>query len=420
MKPVLGICLISLFILGNSPKVLAEININGQFKPKLEYRDGYKQLKTDLTDPAALVSQRTRLNLDFSNSYITTRISVQDVRVWGDELLLTSTPRIGLHEAWVDLKLDKQFDLKIGRQELVYDDERVLGNSDWVQSALSHDAVVGRYESEGLKLHLGGAFNQSSSNAFGTYYISSNYKGLGFLWFENKIDSNMRFSLLGLSDVFQENDTVNNNYARYTLGGNYYYNSKSFDAQATGYYQTGKTVKNQDISAYMFSLQGYWKSEDWKIGAGIDYLSGNDAMANDTTKYGAFNTLYATNHKFYGYMDYFTNIPKHTHNGGLVDIYVKLKYNFAEKWFATLDYHNFSLDKAVIDPLTSLESKKGLASEIDLVLTHKFSKDIKFQFGYSYLLPDDALKLVQGKPNGENSQWAWIAISVTPEFFSSK
>lgn len=419
MKKLIFSSLVLLIII-NIPNVLiAKININGQFIPRAEYRDGYSQLKTNKTDPAFFISQRTRLNFDFSNSNLTTRISAQDVRVWGDEVQLKNTPSIALHEAWVNLNLDTLFNFKIGRQELVYDDQRLLGNVDWVQNARSHDAIVGKYESENLKLHLGGAFNQSSQNLFGTNYPIKNYKGLMYLWFEDKIDSNMRFTLLGLSDTFQENDTTNNNFSRYTFGGNYYYNSQLMDIQGTGYYQAGKTIMNEDIGAYMFSLQAYYKNSGFKIGAGIDYLSGNDVQKKDTTKYSAFNTLYATNHKFYGYMDYFTNIPANTANGGLMDIYAKAKYDFIAKWSASLDFHSFSLANAIINPMTSELTEKGLASELDLVFVNSYSKDIKIQFGYSYLISTDALKVVQNRASGENSQWLWAMISITPEFFTS-
>jgi hypothetical protein len=324
-----------------------------------------------------------------------------------------------MHEAWVDVKLDSMISLKVGRQELVYDDHRILGNVDWAQEGRSHDAFVGKYESSNMKLHLGGAFNQSGQNVFSTTYPLKNYKGMGFLWFENKIDSNMRFTLLGITDAFQENDTNNYNYFRYTLGGNYYYNSQSLELQGTGYYQLGQTIMAQDIAAYMFSLQAYYKFSGFKVGAGIDYLSGNDSENPSSNDYTAFNTLYGTNHKFYGLMDHFLDIPAHTAGGGLVDIYAKIKYDFMPKWVAALDFHSFSLDKAIINPTTAGLTEKGLASEIDLVITHTIASDIKLQLGYSYLIPADALKIVQGRPNGDNSQWLWAMLIVTPELFSS-
>lgn len=420
MKNLMTYCLLlTAIMLIEFSSAYAKLSLNGQYKPKFEFKDGYKHLKTDFTDPAALVSQRTRLILDYSNSALTSRISVQDVRVWGDEVMNKNTPSIGLHEAWVDLKLDSLFQIKLGRQELFYDDGRLLGNSDWSQTGRSHDAVLGKYETSDWKLHFGGAFNQNSKGDFGTNYTLDNYKGLGLLWFENKINSSMRFSLLGLTDIYQKNDSVNIDYGRLTLGGNYYLNSDNIDMQATAYYQTGKTTKSQDISAYLLSLQAYYKMEDFKLGAGVDYLSGN-SVTTDTTKYNSFNTLYPSAHKFYGSMDYFTNIPAHTKNGGLMDIYVKLNYKLSKKWSASLDYHNFSLANPIINPSTGQETETALASEFDLSLVHKFSDDVKFQFGYSYLVPNDALKVVQSVPNGENSQWLYLLVSVTPDFFSSK
>lgn len=419
MKKVIIVSFVLFGMIISSTGLLAKFSLNGQFKPRYEYRDGYRQLISDDLFPASFVSQRTRLNFDYSNSNLTSRISVQDVRVWGDEIHLKNVPRIAMHEAWVDVKLDTMISLKVGRQELVYDDHRILGNVDWAQEGRSHDAVVGKYESSNMKLHIGGAFNQSAQNLFSTTYPLKNYKGMGFLWFENILDSNMRYTVLGITDAFQENDTNNYNYFRYTFGGNYYYTSQSLELLGTGYYQLGQTILAQDIAAYMFSLQAYYKFSGFKIGAGIDYLSGNDTENDNSNEYTAFNTLYGTNHKFYGLMDHFLDIPAHTGGGGLIDIYATINYNFISKWNANLDFHTFSLEKAIINPANSILTDKGLASEVDLVLTHTIASDIKLQLGYSYLIPADALKIVQGRPTGDNSQWIWAMLIVTPELFSS-
>jgi hypothetical protein len=76
-------------------------------------------------------------------------VAVQDVRVWGQDAStnnrITNSALNGLmlHEAWAEIslldtnktKLGKEFALKIGRQELLYDDSRLLGNLDWLQQA---------------------------------------------------------------------------------------------------------------------------------------------------------------------------------------------------------------------------------------------------------------------------------------------
>ena len=57
------------------------------------------------------------------------------------------------------------------------------------------------------------------------------------------------------------------------------------------------------------------------VSVGVEYLSGDDDPTDGTYK--VFDTLYATNHKFYGFMDYFLNIPVHTFGLGLRDVHAR-------------------------------------------------------------------------------------------------
>ncbi|MCY7359793.1 MAG: alginate export family protein [Rudanella sp.] len=73
-----------------------------------------------------------------------------------------------LHEAWGEFslldtnktKLGKEFTLKIGRQELVYDDVRLLGNLDWLQQARRHDMALLKYSAKGWTAHVGIAYTK--------------------------------------------------------------------------------------------------------------------------------------------------------------------------------------------------------------------------------------------------------------------
>src|SRR6185369_17459681 len=97
--------------------------------------------------------------------------AIQDVRVWGQDASTinrtTSDPYDGLmiHEAWAEIslvdtgKVVKNFTLKIGRQELLYDDSRLLGNLDWLQQARRHDAIVFKLLNKGWQADAGFAFN---------------------------------------------------------------------------------------------------------------------------------------------------------------------------------------------------------------------------------------------------------------------
>src|SRR4029078_1365430 len=65
---------------------------------------------------------------------------------------------------------------KIGRQALIYDDVRLLGDLDWLQQGRRHDAILLKAMHKGWQVDLGAGFNQNS-DAFGitgTSYVAGN------------------------------------------------------------------------------------------------------------------------------------------------------------------------------------------------------------------------------------------------------
>jgi hypothetical protein len=169
----------------------AQFTISGQLRVRSELRSGYGTLQPAGYKNAAFISQRTRLTLDYKWSKLIFHTSIQDVRLWGQDastISIADGNKLGLHEAWAELILSNKndtsfktspvdyFAVKIGRQELVYDDERLLGNSDWLQQARRHDAIVLKLLQKGWQLDLGAAFNQNTDaiSYNGTYYIPAN------------------------------------------------------------------------------------------------------------------------------------------------------------------------------------------------------------------------------------------------------
>jgi len=169
----------------------AQLTVTAQVRPRTEYRNGLGTLKPKTNDAAFFTSQRSRLTLNYKMSRIIFQVSVQDVRVWGQDASTISNAdgsKLGLHEAWGEIILsDKKdtsfkkspvdyFAVKIGRQELLYDDSRLLGNLDWLQQARRHDAIVFKLLNKGWQVDLGAAFNQNTDafNYNGTYYTPAN------------------------------------------------------------------------------------------------------------------------------------------------------------------------------------------------------------------------------------------------------
>ena len=210
--------IILLFLLHAADYTAAQTIFSGEVRPRAEFRDGYRALQTESSTPAFFISQRSTLLLNHSSKKLSTQFSLRDIRVWGDDGA-QHEPRTDLHEAWASLILSKGWNLKLGRQELVYDDQRLLGNVNWAQHARSHDAIVLKYKSESWKIDLGGGFNQSKENLSGTYYTSHHYKALGWLWAQRQNKGKFCYSLIVIIDGSQEHDSTQKIVYRHTYGG---------------------------------------------------------------------------------------------------------------------------------------------------------------------------------------------------------
>ena len=56
--------------------------VDGEFRPRFEFRKGYRTLPTSSNLPAYFVSGRTRLNFTYQEKRAAFYASIQDVRVW--------------------------------------------------------------------------------------------------------------------------------------------------------------------------------------------------------------------------------------------------------------------------------------------------------------------------------------------------
>ena len=189
-----GIMLLLSAVAFISVPATAQFTLSGQLRTRTEVRHGLGNLVPKGADAAAFTSQRTRLAFGYKWDRLTFGVTVQDVRVWGQDASSISNAdgnRFMLHEAWADLvlankadttikfKLLDQLSLKIGRQELSYDDVRLIGSLDWLQQGRRHDMALLKAVHHGWQVDLGYAFNQNS-DAFGvtnTGYVPANVPG---------------------------------------------------------------------------------------------------------------------------------------------------------------------------------------------------------------------------------------------------
>lgn len=393
--------------------------VSAQLRPRLEYRHGYKTLFQDTEDPAVFVSQRTRLNLGYANQKLNVYLSLQNVRVWGEVPTLASSDQNGtaIHEAWAEVYLNTKFALKFGRQELVYDDQRLFGNVDWAQQARSHDALLLQFKPN-LKhrLDLGLAINAEKETLFEQDYMVNEYKSLQYLWYHSNLKNlGLSVVLLNTGFAFKEPNNLNEQKIDYfqTLGTYLNYSKNRFKADASLYFQTGQ-IANTDLSAYDLSINAnYAISNTVSAGLGAEYLSGTD-MDTSEAKLKSYNPLFGTNHKFNGFMDYFY-VGNHINSVGLLDFNAKLMYHNAD-FSAQLAPHFFSSAANIVNSANEKMSNR-LGTEIDLNLTYKFTGDITFQAGYSHLFATESMEVLKAGNSNATNNWAWLMINVKPSLF---
>lgn len=423
----------------------AQLKLSGQLRTRSELRDGQGSPLPKDSSAAFFTSQRTRVSLEYAAYRLRFGLTVQDARVWGQDgstiNRTTTADNNGLmiHEAWAEIMFTdttnkkQQLSLKIGRQELIYDDQRLIGNLDWLQQARRHDAAVFRFNTAKWQADAGFAFNQNKEKANGTGYNptitgnytgntngGSNYKSFEYFYAKRKLNKGA-LSFLFFADQFSkyQMDEINNvpvkqfgagSWSRFTTG--FYLNNK-FDRlllTTAAYYQGGRTAAGQNLSATLLSaglLYDFGKK--FNAGPGIDFTSGG---SSGNTSH-AFDPLYGTPHKFWGLMDYFY-AANGFGNKGLVDYYVRANWLPAARLKTTLDLHQF-MSASLVRDADNNSLSRNFGTEADLVCSYSFTRQIGFEAGYSHYFSSATLSSPQVKNvinARQNGNWAYLGINI--------
>ena len=403
----------------------AQFTLDGEFRPRTEYRNGFGSLIADNADAGFGISTRARLNAGYKTEAYKFYLSMQDVMVWGENrqiLPYDQNNSFAIFQAWAEIDFGSGWSTKLGRQVLSYDDQRILGGLDWAQQGRNHDAALIKYKKDKFILDVALAFNQDYSNPTGFVSAGTAYNTTGFFSYKTMQYAYLKQSwesfsgsLLLMNNGFQEFDTnsdadgVSN---LQTLGTHLNYKKGSFGVALNAFIQTGKRQGEVDVKgAHLLGLDlSYKASPKVSLGAGIEIISGNDGDAGET---GAFFPLYGTNHKFNGFMDYFY-VGNHANSIGLVDIHVSANFKLSETSSLMVKALNFSGEQ----DLPSGEN--ALGTEIDIVFKKKF-KGYALVAGYSQMFASDGMYELKGitedaAASGQN--WAWAMLVIKPKFIN--
>lgn len=414
MKPVI-ILQFWLALLITSQATAQEFTIDADVRMRYEHRNGYNQPRSDTSNAANFVVQRSRINLRYKSDQLEILMSPQNIRVWGDISSAAKSDVNGLqmHQAWVQYNINTKWALKVGRQELNYDDARILGNLDWVMQGRSHDALLIKFNPNSQhSLHLGVAINaMGESNFQQNYAVKNQYKNMQFMWYKGNVER-FKWSVLALNQglVYKLDKVAYNQ----TAGFNLSYDHQRIKLETSAFLQTGKLQENNFLAYQVSSKVTVKTNTKWQSGVGFEYLSGKSQ--NDLSlKQKSFNPWYGTNHKFNGYMDYFY-VGNHLNSSGLMDVFGYVNYTH-KKWKLALSPHYFASGASLYRNQEKLSGYLG--TELDMTASYQLLPELNINAGYSKIWISDSMNHLKGGQKKDN-QWFFLAVHCNPELFANK
>lgn len=319
---------------------------------------------------------------------------------------------IDLHQAYITLGDPSKFPLlaKVGRQELVYGDERLVGASDWSNLLRVFDAAKLRFQT--ADVWVDGFVGRPVIVDDNGFNLPNDYEYLSGLyastrtWIPNQ-ETQLYFLArnAGVGSL-----TANAGGAPQSGGGSprdiYTFGLRvkslpgnfagwDYEAELAGqvgrFKQTdaGPSLDQEALAAHVAG--GYtWSAvtASPRLGLEYNYASG-DSDPNDT-RHETFDNLFPTNHKFYGYMDFVSLQNIH-------DLRLSASFKPFKTLTAAVDYHNFWL----ADTHDSFYTVSGapragggyginptypghVGSEVDLLLTYTPRRFAILQAGYGH------------------------------------
>jgi len=413
----------------------AQFTVSAELRPRAEMDNGKLRPIPDSLDTRYYITQRTRLKFDFNKEKYQLRLSIQDVRFWGNGDIYSatgvwgSTAGLDIQEAWFKLRFGKQASLTIGRQVLKLDDMRLIANRNWNQYGISYDAVSFMFNRNNWFLTAAVSYNTNTDLDNGRmvqypeFFGKNNImKTQNFIHLKRKFSKNFSASVVAIASGYQHSTIASTIYMMATYGLWWKFDNGKFDIMSNMYMQSGKGQSGKGVMAYMLTLHPGIKFGKVRIGIGGDYLSGDNAE-NDNygEKEKTFNTMYGIGFKYYGYMNYYTYMKASTANGGLIDIYPNIKIPINEKHILMLAYHAFYLANPVVVKSEVIDNT-DMGSEFDLMYTYKILPELTLQAGASHYITTETFKKVKGVNGSEirTPYWVWTMITFTPELFKSK
>ncbi len=395
----------------------------------------------------AWYSQRTRVNVDATLSGgVRAFVELQAYDFWGDDIddgfLSESSTESGndivsLYQAYIDMNniADYPVMLRIGRQELSYGREYLIGNNDAGKnfSGLSFDAVKLVYtdtdnsfqiDAWASKLFegnspLGAGLQDEDIDFYGVY---GTYTGI-----ENTV---LDAYLLLVRDPSSTRGTEVD--YLYTIGGRgagiVDIGAGEIDYNAEIAFQFGDTSANGDYEAWTINLMAGYTFTDvqWtpRLEAEYAYFSGDDNLLDRDTE--SFTRLFSDVHygelNLGGTLDALaTNLHILRIGGSAVPVEkLTVSADFYLFWLAEDDskggaitFGNIQVGAPLLGPISAAGSDDSVGYELDIVGDYQYTEDLNLRFGWTHFFADDAIENSFG---GQDDDVDYLFVQATLDF----
>ena len=358
-------------------------------KPTVDIRGRYEYVDTDGRDDAWAATLRARLGLllfgespisffaEYEGTYAADRDSYQAASVHGlgqNKSIIADPESDELNRLWVQAKFADTV-VKAGRQRIIVDNARFIGNVGWRQNEQTFDAVTVKNDSiEDLSLLYGyinrvnrifgsGDIQNPAQTDFddgNSHIVNAKYTGLPF----GSVTAYGYFlDLTNDAGAAQSNNTFG-----ISLDGAIKTDGElKFPFKAEFAYQTDAFDSPLDYEAIYYHAKFGMAYKAHSFGVGYEVLGSDNGVG--------FRTPLATLHAFNGFNDVFLNTP----GEGLSDLYLyagtKLPGDIITKGF----FHFFGDDGGSFD----------FGNEVDLVFIKPINKNLKAIAKFASYQADD-------------------------------
>ena len=341
-----------------------------KFKPLVDTRLRYEHVEqVGLTEDAEAVTIRARLGGELSNGPWSFLAEAEGTLAINEDYnsgingkalfpIVADPENIELNRIQVQYKGIPKTVVTVGRQRINLDDQRFVGSVGWRQNEQTFDAA--RIEWSGVKnLKVDLTYSWSARSIWGIDGFGARPQAMqGDNFFVNASYTTKIGALTGFAYLVDEDEPTQVALLRNS--------SQTYGARFAGAYPLSKAVKLSYVASYA-SQSDYAKnpvsySADYYLGElgieakGFKLLGGYEVLGSDQTAAGApgsvfaFQTPFATLHKFQGWADKFLTTPAN----GVQDAYGSLSYTKAKVGpFAsisgTVAYHDYKSDKLSMD-----------------------------------------------------------------------